>query len=108
MARAVGSYEPATSSYERRGVEIADVGDSHGIGVDIDRDGGDCVDVFQFLGDESCEGEFDAELSVDWLVAVAVQLAHAAAEASRGGRTGEADATHALRTGLLRVLGCPD
>ncbi|MEU5944656.1 TetR/AcrR family transcriptional regulator [Micromonospora sp. NPDC047465] len=52
-------------------------------------------------------GEFDDRLPADWFVAVVVKLGHAASEEADAGRMSEADATAALRTSLLRVLGAP-
>ncbi|MFG3712083.1 TetR/AcrR family transcriptional regulator [Micromonospora sp. NPDC047730] len=52
-------------------------------------------------------GEFDDRLPADWFVAVVVKLGHAASEEVDAGRMSEADATAALRTSLLRVLGAP-
>lgn len=50
-------------------------------------------------------GEFDNELSPDWLVAVTVRLGHAASEEVNAGRMSNDEATEALHTSLLRVLG---
>jgi AcrR family transcriptional regulator len=52
-------------------------------------------------------GEFDVGLSVSWMVAVTVKLGHAASEEVEAGGMSYEDATKALRTSLLRVLGTP-
>jgi AcrR family transcriptional regulator len=52
-------------------------------------------------------GEFDAGLSAGWLVAVTVKLGHAASEEVEAGEMSYENATKALRTSLLRVLGTP-
>ncbi|MGS2619494.1 TetR/AcrR family transcriptional regulator [Micromonospora sp. LZ34] len=50
-------------------------------------------------------GEFDDRLAPDWLVAVTIKLGHAASEEVDAGRLSDAEATAALHTSLLRVLG---
>lgn len=49
-------------------------------------------------------GEFDNQLSPDWLVAVAIKLGHTAGEEVDAGRMSSNDATEALHTSLLRVF----
>ncbi|MGW0520779.1 TetR/AcrR family transcriptional regulator [Crossiella sp. NPDC003009] len=49
-------------------------------------------------------GEFDDQLSADWLVAVTIQLGHTASEEVEAGRMSSAQATAALHTSLLRVF----
>ncbi|MEV4493458.1 TetR family transcriptional regulator [Micromonospora coxensis] len=50
-------------------------------------------------------GEFDPDLSPDWLIAATVALGHAAGTEAAAGRTPAADALAALRTSVLRVYG---
>lgn len=50
-------------------------------------------------------GEFNDQLPPDWLVTVAIKLAHAASEEQDAGRMSGQDAQDALRTSLLRILG---
>lgn len=50
-------------------------------------------------------GEFDHQLSPDWLVAVTIKLGHTASEEVDAGRMSSTEATEALRTSLLRVFG---
>lgn len=50
-------------------------------------------------------GEFDDRLSPDWLVAVIIKLGHTAGEEVNAGRMSDDQATEALHTSLLRVLG---
>jgi AcrR family transcriptional regulator len=50
-------------------------------------------------------GEFDNRLSPDWLVTVTIKLGHTASEEVDGGRMSSTEATEALHTSLLRVLG---
>ncbi|WDZ91793.1 TetR/AcrR family transcriptional regulator [Nocardiopsis sp. HUAS JQ3] len=50
-------------------------------------------------------GEFDAALPADWLVAVVVALGHAAAAEEDAGRLSGEEAAEALRCTLLRALG---
>ncbi|WP_158850625.1 TetR/AcrR family transcriptional regulator [Saccharothrix deserti] len=52
-------------------------------------------------------GEFDARLSIDWLVAVTVKLGHAASEEADAGRMSDEEAAQALHTSILRVIGAP-
>ncbi|TDC77347.1 TetR/AcrR family transcriptional regulator [Actinomadura sp. 7K507] len=49
-------------------------------------------------------GEFDRQLSTDWLIAATINLGHAAGEAVGDGRLSKPEADHALRTSLLRIL----
>ncbi|WP_116044516.1 TetR/AcrR family transcriptional regulator [Amycolatopsis palatopharyngis] len=53
-------------------------------------------------------GEFDNQLSPDWLVAVTIKLGHAASEEVDAGRMSSAEATATLHTSLLRVFGATD
>ncbi|WP_432135743.1 MULTISPECIES: TetR/AcrR family transcriptional regulator [unclassified Streptomyces] len=50
-------------------------------------------------------GEFDDRLPVNWLVAAAIRLGHAASEEQDAGRLTATAAQNALRTSLLRLLG---
>ncbi|MGW6457382.1 TetR/AcrR family transcriptional regulator [Streptomyces sp. NPDC055078] len=50
-------------------------------------------------------GEFDDRLPLDWLVAVTIQLGHAAGAETDAGRMSDEEAAEALHTSLLRVLG---
>ncbi|TCP54862.1 TetR family transcriptional regulator [Tamaricihabitans halophyticus] len=50
-------------------------------------------------------GEFDDQLSLDWLVAVTIKLGHAASEEAEAGRLSSVEATEALHVSLLRVFG---
>lgn len=49
-------------------------------------------------------GEFDAQVSTDWLVAATITLGHAAGEEVGAGRMSKKEADAALRTSLLRIL----
>ena len=49
-------------------------------------------------------GEFDRQLSTDWLIAATINLGHAAGEAVGDGRLSKPEADDALRTSLLRIL----
>lgn len=49
-------------------------------------------------------GEFDAQLSTDWLIAATINLGHAAGESVGAGHLSKAEADDALRTSLLRIL----
>ncbi|NGP07338.1 TetR/AcrR family transcriptional regulator [Rhodococcus sp. 14C212] len=49
-------------------------------------------------------GEFDNQLSPDWLVAVTIKLGHTASEEVDAGRMSGNEASEALHTSLLRVL----
>lgn len=53
-------------------------------------------------------GEFDRTLPIGWLSAATIALGHAAGEAVGSGRLPAAEATTALRSSLLRILGVPD
>lgn len=50
-------------------------------------------------------GEFDSEMSPDWLVAATIALGHAASDESSTGRMPPELATAALRASLLRLYG---
>jgi len=50
-------------------------------------------------------GEFDDQLSPDWLVATTIRLGHLASEEVDAGRMSREEADEALRVSLLRVLG---
>lgn len=50
-------------------------------------------------------GEFDDQLSPDWLVAATIRLGHLASEEVDAGRMSNEEAEEALRLSLLRVLG---
>ncbi|WP_345596886.1 TetR/AcrR family transcriptional regulator, partial [Streptomyces marokkonensis] len=50
-------------------------------------------------------GEFNGRLSPDWLVAVTINLGHAASGEVDAGRMSREEAAEALHTSLLRVLG---
>ncbi|MEU4442481.1 hypothetical protein AB0K14_01705 [Actinosynnema sp. NPDC050801] len=50
-------------------------------------------------------GEFDTDLTLDWLVAVAVSLTHAASGEVDAGRRSAGDAAQALRTTIHSVFG---
>lgn len=50
-------------------------------------------------------GEFDGRLSPDWLVAVTINLGHAAGGEVGAGRMSSEEAAEALHTSPLRVLG---
>ncbi|WP_328360232.1 TetR/AcrR family transcriptional regulator [Streptomyces sp. NBC_00445] len=50
-------------------------------------------------------GEFDGRLPPDWLVAVTINLGHAASGEVGAGRMSSEEAAEALHTSLLRVLG---
>jgi hypothetical protein len=50
-------------------------------------------------------GEFAADLPLDWLVAAVIGLGHAAGAEVGAGRMIAGDASAALRTSVLRVLG---
>jgi hypothetical protein len=50
-------------------------------------------------------GEFDDQLSPDWLVAATIRLGHLASEEADAGRMSREEAAEALRVSLLRVLG---
>lgn len=56
-------------------------------------------------GQES--GEFDSNLPSDWLASVIIKIGHGAGEEVDAGRMSPAEAAHALRTVLLRVLAAP-
>ncbi|QVQ54442.1 TetR/AcrR family transcriptional regulator [Spiractinospora alimapuensis] len=49
-------------------------------------------------------GEFDAHISVTWLVAATIKLSHTASEETDAGRLSEHEADAALRTSLRRIL----
>ncbi|MFI6318598.1 TetR/AcrR family transcriptional regulator [Nonomuraea sp. NPDC050556] len=72
-------------------------------------EGGDHTPVEERLrrviGRGQQSGEFDASLPVDWLVAVAITLGHAAAVEVEAGRMSREAAREALHTSLLRVAG---
>lgn len=53
-------------------------------------------------------GEFDRTLPVTWLSAATIALGHAAGEAVGSGRLTTVEATTALRSSLLRLLGVRD
>ncbi|WP_007025534.1 TetR/AcrR family transcriptional regulator [Saccharomonospora iraqiensis] len=49
-------------------------------------------------------GEFDAQVSADWLVAATINLGHTAGREVDAGRMSKEEADAALKTSLLRIL----